>query len=99
MASAARKAPRRALRRWNLSLEIAALGSRRGDRGADEHGAQMDIALAGAPALLLAGALMVAGRHAGPCGEMVDAEEDAHIDTDLGDEDRSEEHTSELQSP
>ena len=30
---------------------------------------------------------MVAGTHAGPCGEMIDAEEDAHIDTDLGDQD------------
>src|SRR5208283_3579981 len=70
-----------------LVLEVAALGPRGGNGGADEHGAQMDIALAGAPALLLAGALMVAGTHAGPCGEMVDAEEDAHIDTDLGDQD------------
>lgn len=70
-----------------LVLEVAALGTRGGSGGADEHGAQVDIALAGAPALLLASALMVAGTHAGPCGEMVDAEEDAHIDPDLGDQD------------
>src|SRR5208337_3082737 len=70
-----------------LVLEVAALGTRGGNGGADEHGAQVDIALAGAPALLLASALMVAGTHAGPCGEMVDAEEDAHIDADLGDQD------------
>jgi hypothetical protein len=38
--------------------------------GADGHGAQMDIAFAGAPTLLLAGALVVAGTHAGSCGEM-----------------------------
>lgn len=46
----------------------------------------MDIALASAPALLLAGALTIAGTHAGPCGEMVDAEEDTHLDADLGDQ-------------
>ena len=47
----------------------------------------MDIALAGAPVLLLAGALVVAGTDACPCGEMLDAEEDAHVDADLGDQD------------
>ena len=38
------------------------------------------------PTLLLAGALMIAGARAGPGGQMVDAEEHAHVDADLGDE-------------
>ena len=47
-------------------FEIAALGSRRGDGGADQDGAEVDIALPGSAALLLAGALVVAGTDAGP---------------------------------
>ena len=70
-----------------LVLEIAALGSGRGDGGADQDGAQMDIALPGPAALVLAGALVIAGADAGPGGQMVDAEEHAHVDADLGDQD------------
>src|SRR3954454_3173539 len=88
MAKAARSAPRRALRRWNLSLRIAAFGSRRGNGGADQDRAQMDVALTGTPALLLPGALVAAGANAGPGGKVVDAEEDAHVVADFGDDDR-----------
>src|SRR5208337_5339918 len=63
-----------------LVLEVAALGSRGGDRGADQDRAQVDIALSGAAALLPAGALMVAGTDARPGGQMIDAQEYAHVD-------------------
>ena len=55
-----------ALEAVELVLEIAALGSRRGDRGADPDGAEVDVALPGPAALLPAGTLMIAGTDAGP---------------------------------
>src|SRR3954453_16854577 len=58
-----------------LVPQIAAFGSRRGNRGAHQDRAQMDVPLAGASALLLARALVAAGTHAGPGGKVVDAEE------------------------
>src|SRR4051795_8543141 len=61
-----------------LVPQIAAFGSRRGNGGADQDRAQMDVPLAGASALLLARALVTAGANAGPGGKVVDAEEDAH---------------------
>src|SRR5208337_3608399 len=69
-----------------LVLEVAALGSRGGDRGADQDRAQVDVALSGPAALLPAGALMVAGTDARPGGQMIDAQEYAHVDADLGDQ-------------
>src|SRR4051794_15086238 len=48
----------------------------------------MDVALTGTPALLLPGALVAAGANAGPGGKVVDAEEDAHVGADFGDDDR-----------
>src|SRR5271166_7087237 len=69
-----------------LVLEVAALGSRGGERGADQDGAQVDIALPRPTALLPAGALMVAGTDAGPGGQVTDAQEYAHVDADLGDQ-------------
>src|SRR3954447_12944934 len=71
-----------------LVPQIAAFGSRRGNGGADQDRAQMHVALAGAPALLLARALVPAGPNAGPGGKVVDAEEDAHVGADFGDDDR-----------
>src|SRR4051794_5685052 len=71
-----------------LVPQIAALGSRRGDGGADQDRAQMHVALAGPPALLLAGALVAAGANPGPGGKVVDAEEDAHVGANFGDNDR-----------
>src|SRR6476620_3838148 len=68
--------------------QIAAFGSRRGNGGADQDRAQMHVALTGTPALLLAGALVAAGANAGPGGKVVDAEEDAHVGADFGDDDR-----------
>ena len=49
----------------------------------------MDVALAGAPALLFARALVAAGANAGPGGKVVDTEEDTHVGADFGDDDRS----------
>src|SRR3954449_6953099 len=60
-----------------LVPQIAALGSRRGNGGADQDRAQMHVALAGTPALLLTRALVAAGANAGPGGKVVDTEEDA----------------------
>src|SRR5271166_3620674 len=54
-------------------FEIAALGPRGGDRGADQHRAEVDIALSGAAALLPAGALVAAGTDAGPGAQVMDA--------------------------
>ena len=71
-----------------LVPQIAAFGSRRGNGGADQDCAQMDVAFAGTPALLLARALIAAGANAGSGGKVVDAEEDAHIRADFGDDDR-----------
>src|ERR1700691_4728674 len=48
------------LEAMELVLEIAALGSCRGDRGADQDGAKVDVALPGPAALLPAGTLMIA---------------------------------------
>src|SRR3954451_18707761 len=42
--------------------------------------------LAGTPALLSPGALMIAGAHASPGGQVVNAQEHAHVDADLGDQ-------------
>jgi hypothetical protein len=51
--------------------------------------AEVDVALAGAPALLLASALVVTRTtHASPGCQMVRTEEHAHIDADLGNENR-----------
>src|SRR5271157_5955311 len=66
-------------------LEIAPLGVSGGDGCADQHGAEVDIAFASTPTLLLACALVVAGAYAGPGGQMVGAEEHAHIDADFRD--------------
>ena len=71
-----------------LVLEIAALGSPRGNCGADQDGAEVDIALSGAAALLPAGALVAAGTDAGPGAQVIDAQEHAHVDADLGDQHR-----------
>jgi transposase len=71
-----------------LVLEIAALCSRGGDRGADQYRAEVDIALSGAAALLPAGALVAARTDAGPGAQVIDAQEHAHVDADLGDEHR-----------
>src|SRR5271170_4118589 len=88
MASAARKAPRRALGAVELVLEIAALGSRRGNCGADQDSAEVDVALPGPAALLPARTLMTAGTDAGPGRQVIDAQEYAHVDADLGDQHR-----------
>src|SRR3954467_8998886 len=72
-----------------LVPQIAAFGARRGNSGTDQDRAQMHVALAGTPALLLARALIAAGANAGPGGKVVDAEEDAHVRADLGDDDRA----------
>src|SRR6516225_12138445 len=58
-----------------LVLEVAALGSRGGDRRTDQDRAQVDVALSGSAALLPAGTLMVAGTDARPGGQMIDAQE------------------------
>src|SRR3954447_21891403 len=76
------------LEAMELVPQIAAFGSRRGNGGADQDRAQMHVALTGTPALLLAGALVTAGANAGPGGKVVDAEEDAHVGADFGDDDR-----------
>src|SRR5574337_2115794 len=54
-------------------LEVAALGPGGGDRGADQDGAQVDIALPGPAALLPAGALVAARADAGPGAQVIDA--------------------------
>src|SRR4051794_40609015 len=72
-----------------LVPQIAAFGARRGNSGTDQDRAQMHVALAGPPALLLARALVAAGANAGPGGEVVDAAEDAHVGADFGDDDRA----------
>src|SRR4051794_16142632 len=72
-----------------LVPQIAAFGPRRGNGGADQDRAQMHVALTGAPALLLARALVTAGANAGPGGKVVDAAEDAHVRADFGNDDRS----------
>jgi hypothetical protein len=64
---------------------------RGGDCGADQDRAEEDIALSGAAALLPAGALVAAGTDAGPGAQVVDAQEHAHVDADLGDEHRGDE--------
>src|SRR5208283_1945236 len=69
-----------------LVLEIAALGSGRGDRGANQDGAEVDVTLAGPAALLPASALVIAGTDARPGRQMIDAKKYAHIDADLGDQ-------------
>src|SRR3954447_7513812 len=56
-----------------LVPQIAAFGSRRGNGGADQDRAQMHVALAGSPALLLARALVAAGANPSPGGQVVDA--------------------------
>jgi hypothetical protein len=72
-------------------FEVAAPCPRGGDRGADQHRAEVDIALSGAAALLPAGALVAAGTDAGPGAQVIDAQEHAHLDADLGDEHRGDE--------
>src|SRR5918997_5669102 len=69
-----------------LVPQIAAFGSRRGNGGADQDRAQMHVALTGPPTLLFACALVAAGANAGPGGKVVDAEEDAHVGADFGDD-------------
>jgi hypothetical protein len=69
-----------------LVLEIAAFGAGGRDGSPDQHRSQMDVAVAGSPAFLFASAFMVAGAHASPGGEVVDAQEHAHVDADLGDQ-------------
>ena len=54
-------------------FEVAALGPRGGDCGADQDRAEVDIALSGAAALLPAGALVAAGTDAGPGAQVMDA--------------------------
>src|SRR3954469_19529723 len=76
------------LEAMELVPQIAAFGARRGNGGADQDCAQMHVALTGTPALLLACALIAAGANAGPGGKVVDAEEDAHVGADFGDDDR-----------
>src|SRR3954453_19957126 len=71
-----------------LVPQITAFGSRCGNRGADQHRAQMHVALAGASALLLARTLVAAGAPAGPGGKVVDAEEAPHVRADFGADDR-----------
>ena len=61
--------------------------AREAEIAAPTSGAEVDVALPGPTALLLAGALVIAGADAGPGGQMVDAEEHAHVDADLGDQD------------
>src|SRR5690242_17300294 len=72
-----------------LVPQITALGPCRGNGGADQDRAQMHVALAGAPAPLLARALVAAGANAGPGGKVVGAEEDAHVRADFGDDSRA----------
>src|SRR3954454_4502530 len=69
-----------------LVPQIAAFGPRRGNGGTDQDRTQMDVALAGTPALLLARALIAAGANAGPGSKLMDAEEDAHVRADFGDD-------------
>src|SRR5208283_1615057 len=71
-----------------LVLEVGALGPRGGDGGADQNGAQVDVALAGPAAHLPAGALMIAGTDTRPGRQMTDAQEYAHVYADLGDQHR-----------
>src|ERR1044071_3100723 len=77
------------LKAVELISQIAAFGSRRGNGGADQDRAQMHVALTGTPALLLACALIAAGADAGPSGKVVDAEKDAHVGADFGNDDRA----------
>src|SRR3954453_9206443 len=77
------------LEAMELVPQIAAFGPRRGNGGTDQDCAQMHVALAGTPALLLARALIAAGANAGPGSKVVDAEEDAHVRADFGDDDRA----------
>src|SRR3954453_15190307 len=72
-----------------LVPQIAAFGPRRGNGGTDQDRAQMHVALAGTPDLLLARALVAAGTNAGPGSKVMDAEEDAHVRADFGDDDRA----------
>src|SRR5271166_6429717 len=72
-------------------FEVAALGPRGGDGGPDQDRAEVDVAFAGAAAPLPAGALMVAGADAGPGAQVIDAQEHAHVDADLGEEHRGDE--------
>jgi hypothetical protein len=74
------------LEAMELVLEVAALGSRRRHRCADQDGAEVDVALAGPAASLPAGALVVAGTDARPGAQVIDAHEHAHVDADLGDQ-------------
>src|SRR5271157_2048465 len=67
-------------------FEIAAFGSCGGDGGADQDGAEVDVALPGPAALLPARTLMTAGTDAGPGRQVIDAQEYAHVDADLGDQ-------------
>src|SRR3954447_22067337 len=69
-----------------LVPQIAALGSRGGNGGADQDRAQMHVALAGPPALLFAGALVTAGANPGPGGQVVDAKKDTHVGAHFGDD-------------
>ena len=68
-----------------LVLEVAALGLGGGDHRR-RPAVEVDIALAGAAALLPAGALVAAGTNSGPGAQVVDAQEHAHVDADLGDQ-------------
>src|SRR5271165_450548 len=86
MASAARNGAAAGLEAVELVLEIAALGSCRGNCGADQDGAEVDVALPGPAALLPSRTLMIAGTDAGPGRQVTDAQEYAHVDADLGDQ-------------
>jgi len=71
-----------------LVAQVAALGSRAADRGGDQGGLEVWIALAGAATLLLAGAFVVGRAQTGPGGKALSGAEDGHVHPDLGDNGR-----------
>src|SRR3712207_4820989 len=71
-----------------LVLVVAAFPPGRADRGGHQGRLEMDVAAARRAPALPAGALVVAGTHAGPGGEPHGVAEDAHVDADLGDDGR-----------
>jgi hypothetical protein len=86
MASAARKAPRRALRRWCLSLRKLPLTREAEIAAPTRIVRRWTLPFRARPLLCLPALSLVAGTDARPSRERVDADEDAHVDADLGDQ-------------
>ena len=69
-----------------LVLVVAALRPGGADRGLNEGRLEVDVALAGGRALLLSGALVIAGADPGPGGQAPGVAEHGHVDADLRDD-------------